>query len=150
MSFTDVLSKRMEDIEAPKPLPKGTYLAIVDGPFVEVTSTQKGTPGVEFTFRLVQPISVADEAALAEAGGCAGRTVRHRFWIAAGDSDNKSAGFMLNTFLRDHLDIDPTGKTLAEGLAEAPGRQLAVSLTQILTKGNEPRIIHVVDGTAKV
>ena len=140
----DVLNKRVDDIEAPKALPPGTYLAIVDGPYVEVKSPDKGTPGLQFTFRLLQPINVADQEALALAGGCAGKTVRHTFYIT------ENSEFFLKNFLKDHLGIDVEGKTVGQALAETQNRQVAVSLRQTLTKGNEPRLIHVVDGTAKV
>lgn len=143
-AFSEVLNKRAKDIEPPKALPPGTYLGIVDGPFVEVKSQEKQTPGAQFTFRLLQPINVPDSDALATAGGCANKTVRHTFYVT------ENSEHFLKAFLTDHLGIEEGDKTIAELLSEAPGKQVAVQLRNTLTKGNDPRVIHVVEGTARV
>lgn len=143
-SLTDVLNKRARDIDAPKALPPGTYLGIVDGNFTEVQSQEKRTPGAQFMIRLLQPINVSDDKALAEAGGCVGKTVRHTLYVT------ENSEFFLKSFLVDHLGIDEGDKTIAELLSEAPGKQVGVVLRNTLSKGTEPRLIHIVEGTVKV
>jgi hypothetical protein len=146
-SFAEVLSKRADEIHEPPPLPPGTYAGIIDGPFQEIQSRQKGTPGAQFSIRLLSPINVQDQeqlAVCASKGHGLPRNVRYTFYVT------EASEFMLKRFLLDHLGLDGEDKTMAQILAEAPGRQVAVQLRHEVTQGNDPRLIHVVEGFAKI
>jgi hypothetical protein len=148
-AFSDVLKKKPSDIEAPKPLPPGVYAAVVDGPFIEVESKEKKTPGAQFSFKLIQPLKDVDLDALAQAGGCTGKVVKHAFYVT------EASEFRLKKFLVDHLGIDPgegaNEKDIGQMLSEAPGRQLAVIIKhKVQTSDGEARISYFVDGTGKL
>jgi hypothetical protein len=143
-TLTELLSVPAESIEPPKALPQGSYHAVVDGNFVPVESQEKRTPGVQFNFRLLGPMKVHDEKALAEAGGCVGKSVKYAFYVT---EDNR---YFLKQFLTDHLGIDPKGKEITEMVAEAPGKEVVIFLKNMLSRGSEPRVIHVVDSFAKL
>jgi hypothetical protein len=148
-AFSDVLKKKPSNIEPPKPLPAGVYAAVVDGPFQEIESKEKKTPGAQFAFKLIQPINVADMDMLAKAGGCTGKVVKHTFYVT------EASEFRLKKFLVDHLGIDPgegsNEKDIGQMLSEAPGRQLAVTIkNEVRTSDGEARITYFVDGTGKL
>lgn len=145
-TFEEILAKKWDDIEPPKALPEGSYLGIVDGPYIQVKSQEKQTPGFQFNIKLVSPFQVDDMKALQEAGGCAGKTVRHTIYV----SENNE--HFLKQFLEGALGINGSGKPLLEALAEAPGRQCVVNLKHTMTRprgGEEARLIHIVDSVTK-
>jgi hypothetical protein len=145
-TFSDILKRRAADIEPPKPLPAGVYSAVVDGPFRQVESKEKKTPGIEFTFRLIEPVSVNDMDMLVKAGGCAGKTMRHTFYI----SENNE--WRLQQFLVNHLGIEAEDKTIEQCLIEASGRSVAVVIkNEVRTAANgEARLGYNIEGTAKL
>lgn len=143
-SFTDILSRPMNEVEAPKALPSGTYLGIIQGQFRQVESREKKTPGAEFTIALQRPHSDVDETALAVAApeGLQGKTVRWTVYV--GDD----GGFFLKSFLNNVLGIDEN-MTLGEALANAPGRQLLVTLKNQPDRTGQ-RMVHFPDSVAAV
>jgi hypothetical protein len=142
-TFNAILDKRLDEIEAPTLLPRGTYLATIIDVNPDVVSREKKTPGVEFTFKLVNPIFVSDQQALIDAGGCDGREVKYSYWLT------ENSAFMLRNFLVHHVGIEMADRSLRQAIGEARGRQVGVQLQHTLTKGNEPRQIHFVETTLK-
>ena len=57
---------------------------------------------------------------------------------------------MVRDFLQNTLDIDPKGKTLRQMISEALGKQMLVTITHGLTKGDNPRVFAQIKSTAKV
>lgn len=89
VDFTEILSKQVGSAPAPKPLPPGTYIGVVEGlpqvrPVTMKDGTTKGVLGVQVA--LTEPGDDVDEDALQEAGGLvrdsgSRRTVRADFWL---------------------------------------------------------------------
>jgi|SRR5215467_10539759 len=141
-SLDEILNKRLEDIEPPKALPPGTYLGIVEGDAERIESRDKHTPGFRFQLRLIRDLDVADQAALAAAGGCAGQTRRYDMYVT-----EKSQWF-LSQFLQEHLGIDKK-LTILEALSHVAGKEVGVVIRNTLSSGTSPRLIDIVAGTIK-
>jgi len=147
-SFVDILNKPAETIEKPKQRPPGTYLCIVNGPHKQREINDK--PVVDIAFKTMQAQDDVDQSALAEAGGV-GNTVTQSFFLTTNDGNDNSWGLL--NFLENHLGIEKTGKSLAQMLAEAPGKQVLVNVAHEMyvdKKTNEPAIAIRVKNTAKV
>jgi|SRR5215475_6984003 len=99
-NFTDILGMHSDDIDRPKPLPTGTYSAVVQD-IKEGIFEKSGTPVVEVVFGLTGVIDAVDEEALAAAGGLNGRTIRHTFWL---DPTNRDGGHRAAWELKNFLD----------------------------------------------
>lgn len=147
-NFTDILNKPAETIEKPKPRPPGTYLCIVNGPHKQKEVNDK--PVISLAYKTMQAQEDVDQTALAEAGGV-GNTIVQDFFLTTNDGNDNS--YQLLRVLTDHLGIEKSGKTLAQMLAEAPGKQILVSLKHEMyvdKSSGEPQIAARVGGTAKV
>lgn len=126
-NFQSILDTPVEQIERPKPLPAGTYMCVVGGQPRFDKSARKQTDFVEFTLNVAQPGPDVDQAALAEAGGAAGKTLRVTFYLT------QEAAYRLKEFL-GHLGLDDGTKTLREQIAMAPGRQVYANVVhQVVT-----------------
>ena len=98
-NFASILDEAPTEVNAPAPLPQGTYLTVVRGQPRYDKSAKKGTPYVEF---LLHPISAepdVDEDELADAGGLDGKIIRATFWLT------DEAVFMLDQF-HEHCGLD--------------------------------------------
>lgn len=147
-NFTDILNKPAETIEKPKIRPPGTYLCIVNGPHKQKEVNDK--PVISITFKTMQAQEDVDQTELAAAGGV-GNTLVQDFFLTTNDGNDNSWGLL--NFLENHLGIEKTGKSLAQMLAEAPGKQVLVSFAHEMyvdKKTQEPAIAGRVKGTAKV
>lgn len=143
--FASVLNKPTSEIKEPQAYPVGSYLCIVDGQPTFGESSQKKTPYAELAYKIIQPHSEID---LTNVGpeGIQGKIIKGqstRFYLT------ESAVFMLVNHLQDDLGIDKTGKTPAEMLAEAPGKQVIVHLKHTPSQDGK-RMYHEVSGYAKV
>lgn len=124
-SFSAILDKPSDSIERPKPLPAGTYLAMVVGQPRLDKSKQKGTPFAEFTLKLVQAGEDVDASLLAEYLN--GRklieiTTRDTYYLT------DEAAYRLKEFI-DHCGVpNEDGATLGQRLAHVPGCQLLISI----------------------
>ena len=147
-NFTDILNRPAETIERPKPRPPGTYLSIVTGPHKQREINDK--PVIDITLKTAQAMEDVDQAQLAEAGGV-GNSVVQTFFLVTNDGNENS--WPLLNFLENHLGIEKAGKSLAQMLAEIPGKQVLATLKhEIYTDKNtgEPAVAVRVAGTAKV
>lgn len=123
-TFTDILNKSMEDIKPPQPLPIGTYMAIVDGvPEIKQIGRQ-GNSAAVVKFKVLQPQPDVDSSALIEALDGKQLTdvsVASNFFLT------DAAAYRLKDFL-GILGISLTGKSLGQGLNEAPGKSVLLSI----------------------
>jgi hypothetical protein len=151
-NFTDILNKPAESVEKPKPRPVGTYLCIVDGPHKQRDVKGKdGTeyPVVGFTLKTMQAQDDVNQTELAEAGGV-GNKMNHDFFLA--NAEGQVNDYPLVNFLENHLGIERTGKSIAQMLAEAPGKQVLATIKhEIYTDkaSGEPAIAARIGGIAK-
>jgi hypothetical protein len=148
MNFTDILNRPAEQIEPPKQRPPGTYLCIVDGQHKQKEVNDK--PVISISLKTMQAQEDVDMAQLQEAGGV-GNKLNLDFFLLTNDGNDNS--YQLKKFLEEHLGIHSAGKSLAQMLAEAPGKQVLANVKhEIYTDKNtgEPKIAVRVGSTAKV
>lgn len=146
--FASILNTPAESIEKPKPLPVGTYLSIVNGPHKQKEINDK--PIVDIIFKTMQAQDDVDQTQLAESGGV-GRQLTQSFWLTNNDGGEQT--WPLKNFLENTLGIESKGKSLAQMLAEAPGKQCLVTVKHAIYTDKatgEPAIAANVGGTAKV
>jgi hypothetical protein len=147
-NFADILNKPADQIEKPKPTPTGTYLTIIAGPPEQKTVNEK--PVISFKHKVIQAQDDVDQAALAEAGGV-GKVMPNDFFLMTNDGNVND--WPILQFLENTLGIEKTGKSLAQMLAEAPGKQCYVTIKhEIYTdkRTNTPEIAARISGSAKV
>lgn len=151
-NFTSILDKPAELLEAPKPVPVGTYLSIISGPGVMDKVGTNQTDICKFPVKLMQPQDDVDVTALNEALSSKDGTTR-----SLGDVKLTWDMFLTDAsavIVRDQLinvlGIEPTGKTLRQMLAEAVGKQMYVTIKHGLTKGDNPRVFATIGDVAKV
>jgi hypothetical protein len=117
-NISDILNRPAEDVEAPKPLPPGSYNCVVKGLPEQGESSKKKTPFLKFALQITSPREDIDEEALAEytADGAAvvGKIIDATYYITDG------ALFMLTDFL-ESLGIDfAGGKSVSAAIDESP------------------------------
>lgn len=151
-NFTSVLDKPAEMLEAPKPIPVGTYIALIAGPETYSKVGANQTDMVSWPIKLIAPQDDVDMTALNEALSQKDGTMK-----SLGDIKMKfdqflteASAFMVRDFLQNTLGIDPAGKTLRQMISEALGKQMLVTIKHGLTKGDNPRVFAQISDTAKV
>ena len=151
-NFMSVLDKPAESLEAPKPIPVGNYLAIINGPHETKEVGQNKTLFAAFPVKLIQPQPDVDMAALQDALTSKDGTVK-----SLGDVKmthdmalTENSAFIVRDWLRDVLGIDEAGKTLRQMLGEAVGKQFIATVKHGMTKSNNPRVFASISDTAKV
>lgn len=126
-SFADILNKRADEVEAPKPVPVGTYLASID-PSPKIDG-EKGT--VMFTLSLISPQDDVDPEQLAEFGGVQGRKMFHTLWFLAkedsGEEGQKRQDYRNKKFFVDTLGMDESA-SFGQMIPDAVGRQLLITV----------------------
>lgn len=118
-SFESILDTPANDVERPKPLPAGTYDAVVKGLPEYGESSQKKTPFVRFTLGITSAGDDVDEDELAEIGGIADKTIKSTYYTTP------DALFRLTDFL-EHCDVDLTDKTVRQGIDETPNSAVRI------------------------
>lgn len=151
-NFTSILDKPADSLEAPKPVPVGTYLALISGPEAYSKVGQNQTDLVKWPVKLIQPQADVDMAALNEALSLKDGTTKSLGDIKLTYDQflTEASAFMVRDFLQNVLDIAPEGKTLRQMISEALGKQMLVTIKHGLTKGDNPRVFATIDGAAKV
>lgn len=130
VDFNSILDTQAEDIKSRPPLPVGSYNFVIKK-LDHVTSSQKKTPGIEFTVAPVEARDDVDQELLQEAGGL-DRELTHTFWITP------DAASMVRDFLRDHVGIESSGKSLRQMLAESIGQTFGGIVTHGTSKAGRP------------
>ena len=143
-SFEEILNRPSSQTEAPKPFPVGTYHCIVEGPPEQIKSSQKGTDGLRFRYRVLSPQEDVDAAQAAEAQ-VIGKSIQDDVWVTEGSA------FRLKDLLVETLGIsDNEGRRpFREMLAEVPGKQLFVKMKHQISDDGK-RIFSRVESTAHV
>ena len=141
--FQSILDMPLGEVEAPKPLPRGTYLTVVAGPPVFVKVGKDQTDALDFTLKVLQAsedVSPDDLAAFSEP--VMGKSIRARFFLT------KDAAKRLDDFLHLHLGLE--GKmSLREAVAQAPGRQ-CYGLVEWTPSADGQRMFANLKSTSKV
>ncbi len=112
-SFESILDTPATEVDRPKPLPAGTYDAIVKGLPEYGESSQKKTPFVRFTLGITSAGEDVDTDELEEMGGIADKTIKSTYYTTP------DALFRLTDFL-EHCGIEAEGKTVRQMIDETP------------------------------
>ena len=129
-NFESILDMPAEDVERPKPIPAGTYDAIVKGLYEEGVSSQKRTPFVQFAFAVQAADEDVDEDELSEFLTTKDGTTKALQSIVLKNNSTKfyttpDSMFRLTDFF-DHCGIDQNGKTIRQCLSETPNCSVKV------------------------
>lgn len=124
-NFSSILDKPASEVEKPKPLAAGTYLAVVKGMPEQGASNLKKTPFVEFTLGFLSAEDDVDPDELKEALGDAklgDKTIKNTFYLTEGSL------WRLKDWL-GALGLDIEGDASLGQLIEAtPGCQIMITL----------------------
>ena len=118
-SFESILDTPATEVERPKPLPAGTYDAIVKGLPEFGESSQKKTPFCRFTYVIQSAGEDVDEDELTAIGGLEGKTIRDTYYTTP------DAIFRL-TETMERMGVDPTDKTVRQMIDETPNASIRV------------------------
>lgn len=136
-NFGALLDKPGSEVERPKPLPQGSYTAMVQGLPRFDKSAKKQTELVEFTLKLLSAGEDVDAAELAELGGLADKTIKDTYYITEGSL------WRLKDFLAN-CDLDAEGDaSLRELLEETPGKQIGVFIRHEASQDGQSIFAHV-------
>lgn len=146
--FTDILSKKIEDVTKPPTLPAGTYRAVVQGMPAQNERTVQGEQRKLLTFKvkLQSPGPDVDSDKIAEFGDLSSAPPQSiDFWI-----DDAGGEFKLRQFLEETLQV--SGKTFGEAIAQSPGKPLNVGVVHepYIDKSQQPQIAARVRSWASV
>lgn len=123
-NFNAILSKQVEEVERPKPLPVGTYLFnIVRHEFGE--SQQKKTPYVRFICKPMMAQDDVDKSMLPE--NWQSKEFRQDFYLT------DEAMFRLRDFL-ETIQVSVSGRTFAAAIPDTTNRQFLGTVTHTIGK----------------
>lgn len=142
-SFSDILDKSSDQVERPKPLPVGTYQAVVRGMPEFIESSKKKTPGARFVLEILAAGDDVDGEALEEMGGFQGKTLRHDLWLTE-DSLWRAKEFA------EHCGVDTAGFTIGQCLEACNGAQVMVTVRHEPAQDGSDGIFARIGKTAPV
>lgn len=120
-NWGDLANTQIGQVERPKPVPPGHYIAVFSGPMKQ-HKAQSGNLAMRFPFRLQGPTGDVDEQALAEAGGIPDKEFTIDFWMS------------------------PDARWRFTEFAKAQGASDSMSLLEtaewLVTEGNKPFVIE--------
>ena len=119
VSFESILDTPATEVERPKPLPAGTYDAIVKGLPEFGESSQKKTPFARFTLAMQAAGEDVDEEELTSIGGLDGKSIKSTYYTTP------DALFRLTDFL-EHCGIELDGKTIRQAIDDTPNCSVKV------------------------
>ena len=120
-NFSDILDQPASTIERPKPLPVGTYVAVVRGLPEFGESTKKKTPYARFTLEILQPEDDVDQEAIEALGGVVGKTIRNDYYLT------EDAFWRAKQFAED-CGVDTEGLTRGQMLEACNGAQVLITI----------------------
>jgi hypothetical protein len=142
-SFEEILKKPVSEIKSPQAYPVGTYHCLVDGPPEPGKSSQKGTPQLRFKFKILAPWKGVDAAQAAEQQ-VVGKFITNDYYIT------DDAAYRLVEMLDAlGIDMEDGAKPLDQAIAEAPGKQVLVTLKHELSQDGK-RVFHRLESTEHV
>lgn len=151
VDFTSILSKRVADVEKPKPRPTGNYRGVCVGMPTQKEVKVQGEDRaiISFKIKLQLPLDDVDQSKLAEHGDISTwPTFNRDFWV-----DTPEGEWQLRSFVTDTLGLaDEEDKTFGEVLAETAGRPLVCTLGHrpYTDKSGQPQIGTDITATAAV
>jgi len=140
-TFESILDMPAADVERPKPLPAGTYDAIVQGLYEEGVSSQKKTPFVQFAFAIQGADEDVDEDELTTYLTAKDGTVKPLSGVVLKNNSTKfyttpDSLFRLTDFF-EHCGIDQDGKTIRQCLSETPNCSVKITIGHVASQDGE-------------
>jgi hypothetical protein len=140
-TFESILDMPAADVERPKPIPAGTYNAIVYGLYEEGVSSQKKTPFVQFAFLIQSADEDVDEEELTAYLTAKDGTVKSLQSVILKNNSTKfyttpDSMFRLTDFL-DHCGIDQEGKSVRQCLSETPNCSVKILIGHTASNDGE-------------
>ena len=146
-NFESILDMPAADVERPKPLPAGTYDAVVQGLYEEGASAQKKTQFVQFAFAIQAACEDVDEDDLAEYLTSKDGAVKSlqsvtlknnstKFYTMNADGSRSEALFRLTDFFT-HCGIEQEGKSIRQCLSETPNCSVKILIGHTASQDGE-------------
>lgn len=139
-SFESILDTPAAEVERPKPLPIGTYTAIVKGLYEEGVSSQKKTPFVQFTFALTGAGEDVDQDELEAMGGITDKFLKNNSTCFYTTPD---ALWRLTDFLENACEIDLTDKTIRQALGDTPNIEVRLVIIHETNQSGDAKFASV-------
>lgn len=137
--FVDILDREDEEIERPKPVPQGSYVAQVNGqPRFDINQKTQNE-FVEFTLTLLQPLeneegeTDVDTEALANMGGLP-KDVRTTYYLT------ENAAYRVKEFC-NNCGVPPGGKLRAR-IEQCPGSTVGVHIKHEPSRDKESGAVY--------
>lgn len=135
-NFAEILSKKVEETERPKPLPPGNYVCtVVRHEFGE--SSQKKTPFVRFWLKHISPMDDVDQSMLP--ANWQNKESRLDFYLT------DDALFRLRDFLEKTLGLSTAGMAYSDLIPATTGMNCIATFKHEINGDN---IYSVIDSTA--
>ena len=132
VDFTNLLEKKVDDVEAPVLLPQGTYLMTI-AQYRTGESAQKKTPYVEFDLKISSPVEVEDQETLAKVKNLQDKVLKTQFYLS------EDALFRLKDFL-SKTGIPTEGRSFNEILSEIAGAQVVGIVNHRVNPNNSEQV----------
>lgn len=134
--FQSILDTKVDDAEAPKPLPEGTYLGIIDS-YEFGESSQKKTPYCRVWCKPTEAMDDVDQealdAVLAQVDqDLTKRRLREDFYLT------ENAMFRLREFLENHVQLETSGRPFSEVIPEMQGQQVKFRVAHEIPRNADP------------
>jgi hypothetical protein len=128
VDFSEILSKPAEEVKKSPPQPTGTYLAMIAGMPKQVTRQISGEDVniISFNCKVISPGDDVDQEQLTAEGMepiQSWAPLRQEFWLNTANGVDSLVKWLENT-----LDISRAKKSVGQMIAEAPGKQLYITL----------------------
>jgi hypothetical protein len=131
IDFSAILGKQVGNAPEPKPLPSGTYTAIISElPKPVERKTKEGPKGVvSVHFAIQEAMDDVDQDLLAEAGGLrksdgTAKTMKMDFWLT------ENSLFILDRFMASAGFDKESGKTYTEAFEDLVNREVTLAVEQ--------------------
>jgi hypothetical protein len=149
VDFTSILTTQADAVEKPKPRPVGSYLATLVGMPGQKTVQSQGEekPIISFSCKIIAAGADVDQDDLSAHGEVhSWPPYKKDFWV-----DTPEGQYALKRFLTETLGMEASGKTIAELLAESPGKQLTITLKHrpFVNRDGDAEISTEIGSTAK-
>lgn len=132
-NFESILDTPTANVERPKPIPVGTYDAIVRGLYEEGVSKEKKTPYVQFAFAIMAANEDVDADELEAIGGIADKVLKNNSTKFYTTPDSL---WRLNEAM-EAMGVDLEEKTVRQALAETPNSSCKILIVHEASQDGE-------------
>lgn len=140
--FSSILSNaKLGEIEKPKPVPVGSYLAMVKNVEFKEGTGEKKTPFARVNLELVSAMEDVDQDALASAGGLQNKRTKVDFYLT------DQAMFRLQDFILKDCALELNGMSLDQAIPQLTNQQVGVKIKHEVSTRDPDTVYAIVDST---